>query len=116
MRNGELGIQEYNLNGKLLEHSFSFDSPLAIKSDVRNSVNVQLQPAGRDAVRANLRRVTHVNFHTYQSGRMHVAEDGKTLCAVVPNGVYVFPISEHALQAVDSDDSSRKTKVKINDK
>lgn len=111
MRHKELNIQEYNLDGKLLPNSYPLDQPLVIKADVRNTVIADLQPVGRDMVMANFRRVVNVNFRAYQSGRLHVSEDGRSLCAVVPSGVYLFPVKEGQTQG-----SRPKTRVKIIDK
>jgi hypothetical protein len=95
MRHGEVNIQEYNLSRSLRPDSYPLDKPLVINADVRDSVVARFHPVGRDTVLDNFRRVTNVNFRAYQSGRLHVFEDGKSLCAVVPGGVYIFPIEKH---------------------
>lgn len=110
MRHGEVDIQEYDTNGKRLPTSYPLDKPLVIRGDVRSTVIANLHPIGRDAVLANFRRVTSVNHRMYESGRLHVAEDGKSLSAVVPGGVYVFPIEAPVKS------TTPKSKVKINDK
>ncbi len=111
MRHGELSIQEYNIDGKLLPNSYPLDRPLVIKGDVNSRVVADPQPVGRDTVIANFRRIVNVNFRAYQSGRLHVTDDGKSLCAVLPNGVYVFDIQE-----APASTTTPKPKVKIIDK
>jgi len=111
IRHKQLNIQEYNSDGKLLAHSYPLDRPLVIKADVRSTLIADLQPVGKEKVMASFRQVINVNFRTYQSGRLHVSEDGKSLCAVVPSGVYIFPTKES-----DTQGSVPKSKVKIIDK
>jgi hypothetical protein len=111
LRHGELNIQEYNLEGKLLDTSYPLDKPLVIQGDVNSTVIADLQPVGRDVVMANFRQIVNVNFRAYQSGRLHVSEDGQSLCAVVPSGVYIFPI-----QKAPAEGAVTKPRVKIIDK
>jgi hypothetical protein len=71
-----------------------------------------LRPVGRDAVIANFRRITNVTFRTYQSGRLKVSDDGESLCAVVPTGVYLFAVKQrHAAET----DPKPKPKIKVID-
>ena len=79
-----------------------------IRGDVRETVT--LQPVGRAAVVASFR--TNVNFRTYTSGRLKVADDGRTLFAVVPAGVYSFPVAAAAPAPADT---KPRPKIKVVD-
>ena len=92
LRHGSVNVEEYDVLGRKVANSYPLDKPLVIKADVNEREVVDLQPVGRDAVTATFRKITSVNFHTYESGRVKVSEDGKRVFAVVPNGVYVFPV------------------------
>ena len=108
MRHGEVNLQEYDIQGKKISNAYPLDKPLVIRGDVRETVT--LQPVGRDAVMASFR--VNVNFRTYASGRLKIAEDGETLFAVIPAGVYSFPIKASAPSPVDT---KPKPKIKIVD-
>jgi hypothetical protein len=92
LRHGEVNVQEYDVQGRKVANSYPLDKPLVIKGDVNVTEVVDLRPVGRDAVIAQFRTVVNINFDTYRSGRLKVSEDGKTLFAVIPTGVYVFPV------------------------
>jgi hypothetical protein len=106
MRHGEVNIQEYDIQGKNVSNAYPLDKPLVIRGNVRETVT--LQPVGRDAVMASFR--VNVNFHTYASGRLKIAENGETLFAVTPKGVYVFPI-----KATPAADNKPRPKIKVID-
>ena len=110
MRHGELGIQEYEVEGKKVANDYPLDKPLVIKADISSSVVVDLMPVGRDAVMATYRRNVNVNFRTYTSGRLKVSQNGDNLFAVVPPGVYLFPIKPRV--AADSGRTPRP-KIKV---
>ena len=108
MRHGEVNIQEYDIQGKKISNAYPLDKPLVIRGDVRETVT--LQPVGRDVVMASFR--VNVNFHTYASGRLKIAENGETLFAVIPAGVYSFPIKAAAPAPADT---KPKPKIKVID-
>lgn len=106
MRHGEPNIQEYDVQGKKQSHAYPLDKPLIIRGDVLETVT--LQPVGRAAVLARFRQ--RVNFHAYASGRLKVAENGETLFAVIPGGVYSFRIKA---AAAEPPGNQRKPKIKV---
>jgi hypothetical protein len=109
-RSGQPSIQEYSLSGKLLDSAYPIDRRVAMKGDVRRSI-VGQQVGNQVRVRS----MTTVTNHTYASGRLHVSEDGSTLMALVANdGVFVFPIVDHAKEHDDA--TAPRSKVKIIDK
>jgi hypothetical protein len=71
-----------------------------------------LTPVGRDTVIANFRTIVNINFRTYQSGRLKVSEDGERLFAVIPSGVYSFPVKARSAPT----DTKPKPKIKIVEK
>jgi hypothetical protein len=108
MRHGEVNIQEYDVQGQSITNTYPLDKPLVIRGDVRSREVVNLQSVGKDAVIARFRTVRNVNFHTYESGRLKVSEDGDSLFAVLPTGVYLFPIKPSP-----ASNPGTKPKVKI---
>ena len=109
LRHGEVNVQEYDIQGsRKVARSYPLDKPLVIRGDVRETVT--LQPVGRAAVVASFR--TNVNFRTYTSGRLKVADDGRTLFAVVPAGVYSFPVAAAAPAPADT---KPRPKIKVVD-
>ena len=77
-------------------------------SDVRNREVVKLQSVGKDVVIARFRTIRSVNFHTYESGRLKISEGGDSLFAVLPTGVYLFPV-----KPTPASNLGTKPKVKI---
>lgn len=112
MRAGEMNIQEYDIQGKKIANAYPLDKPLVIRGDVIVTDVADLTPVGRDAVIANFRTIVNINFRTYQSGRLKVSEDGERLFAVIPSGVYSFPVKARSAAA----DTKPKPKIKIVEK
>ncbi|MEI7685273.1 MAG: hypothetical protein WCL32_09615 [Planctomycetota bacterium] len=111
MRQGELGIQEYDMRGRLASGEYMLDRPLAVKAEVNSTIIGNLFPVGRDTVMAQFRRVVNVVHRTYASGRLRVSDDGEHLFAVLPNGVYMFPITARTAEDVKSAPKGPKIKV-----
>jgi hypothetical protein len=107
LRHGELNVEEYDVLGRKVANSYPLDKPLVIKADVNVAEIVNLQPVGKDLVIANSRLVKTELYRTYRSGRLKVSEDGKTMFAVVPTGVYVFPVKDAP------GDDKPKPKIKV---
>jgi len=95
MRNGEVNIQEYEINGKKVANDYPLDKPLVMTGDASARVVANFQPVGRDVVLATFRRVINVNYRTFQSGRLRVSDSGDKLFAVIPTGVYTFNVKPH---------------------
>ena len=102
LRAGEVNIQEYDIQGKKVSSTYPLDKPLVIRGDVRVTETAVLQPVGRDAVMASFRTSVNINFRTYASGRLKISEDGATLFAVIPSGVYMFPVKAPTPSATDT--------------
>lgn len=112
MRHREVNIQEYDIQGKKVANAYPLDKPLVIRGDVSVTEVADLRPVGRDTVIANFRTIVNINFRTYQSGRLKIAENGASLFAVIRNGVYMFPIKARPASHTDS---KPKPKIKVID-
>ncbi|HEV3143205.1 MAG TPA: WD40 repeat domain-containing protein [Gemmataceae bacterium] len=110
MRHGEMSIQEYDIQGKKIENLYALDKPLVIKTKVNENEVIDLTPIGRDAVQARFRTIRTVIHNTYESGRLKISESGESMFAVVPNGVYMFPVRTSPV-AADPDKPEPKVKV-----
>jgi hypothetical protein len=110
MRHGEMSIQEYDIQGRKVENLYPLDTPLVSKAKVNESEVVDLLPIGRDAVQAQFRKIRTVTRNTYECGRLKISESGESMFAVVPNGVYMFPIKPSAIPT-ESDKPEPKVKV-----
>jgi hypothetical protein len=109
MQHGELSVQEFDVEGRTVSNDYPLDKPLVISADVKAKVVADLQPLGKDAVMANFRKIVTVRFHAYDSGRLRVSESGDKLVAVLPTGIYVFPVKPYTkssgpkIKVVDTD-------------
>ena len=98
MRDGELNIQEYDIDAAKTTNAFALDKPLVIRGEKNDRIVGHFHPVGRDMIMAHFRYVRSVHYRTFQSGRLKVSETGKNLFSVIPSGVYMF-----ALEPIDPD-------------
>ncbi len=96
MRDGESGLQEYDMQGNSLAANYRFDSAVAIRGTVNERIIAQAVPVGPNGAMVNVRRVADVHFSAFKSGRLRVSDDGEKLFAVTPTGVYMFSVKSTA--------------------
>jgi hypothetical protein len=107
MRDGETSIQEFSVPDQKLVNQYALEKTLAISGKVNDQVIANVTQTGRNSAVGTVRRVRSVIYKKFDSGRMRVADDGQTLCVVVPAGVYLFA----SKQAPAEKDEGPKFKV-----
>lgn len=90
MRDGQTSLQEYAAADQKLVNEYPLDKALKITGDVNDRVVANLHAVGRDMVVCHVRRVRSVNFHSFESSRVRVSDDGGKVFVVVPAGVYML--------------------------
>jgi hypothetical protein len=96
LRDGETNIQEYSVPDLTLVNEYPMDKAVSIHREVKNQVVANVTQTGNNSAVGTVRRVRSVSFRAFESGRVRVSDNGDTVCAVVPTGVYVFATKEPA--------------------
>ena len=113
MRDGELSIQQYDIDRSTVTNAFSLDKPLLIRGDVSTRIVGHLHAVGPNMIMAHFRRVRSVHYRAYRSGRLRVSETGKNLFAVIPTGVYMFSLTPPDPTAEKTDGKTPGPKINV---